>query len=119
MAAHIVEFLRSADLADGKDPAETELTFQEWRKLGGLIRRKFPQAANHLKRLDQIFYDNDKDHSGKSPLLISDLSLILGTLDYNELQMMLTIIDGKLTSLPATAQRAHQQGYSHRPFWLN
>jgi NADH dehydrogenase len=109
IASHIVDFLRSADLADGKDPGTTELTFQDWRKLGVLIRRKFPQAANHLKRLDQVFYDNDRDHSGRiSPT--SKLDLMLGTLDYNELQMMLTLIDGKLTSLPATAQRAHQQG---------
>jgi len=114
LAAHIVEFLKAADLADGKDPAETELTFQEWRKVGGLIRRKFPQAANHLKRLDQIFYDTDKDHSGKL-LPILDLDLISGTLDYNELQTMLTLIDGKLTSLPATAQRAHQQGSTPFP----
>jgi NADH:ubiquinone reductase (H+-translocating) len=33
-----------------------------------------------------------------------------GTLDYNELEAVLRLIDGKLTSLPATAQRAHQQG---------
>jgi NADH dehydrogenase len=65
MASHIVDFLRSADLADGKDPSTTELTFQDWRKMGLLIRRKFPQAANHLKRLDQVFYDNDRDHSGR------------------------------------------------------
>jgi NADH dehydrogenase len=45
----------------------------------------------------------------------SKLNLMLGTLDYNELQMMLTLIDGKLTSLPATAQRAHQQGYPLPP----
>lgn len=97
LAAHIVDFLRSADLADGKDPAATELTFGDWRKVAGTIRRKFPQAANHLKRLDALFYENDRDHSG--------------TLDYNELEILLKLIDGKLTSLPATAQRAHQQGY--------
>ena len=66
LAAHIVDFLRAADMADGKDPAATELTFEDWRKVGRLIRRKFPQASNHLKRLDQIFYDNDRDHSGNS-----------------------------------------------------
>ena len=33
-----------------------------------------------------------------------------GTLDYNELEAVLKAIDAKLTSLPATAQRAHQQG---------
>ena len=64
LACHIVEFLRAADCADGKDPANTELTFEDWRKVAGTIRRKFPQAANHLKRLDNIFYENDRDHSG-------------------------------------------------------
>ncbi len=66
LACHIVEFLRSADMADGKDPSKTELTFQDWRKVAGTIRRKFPQAANHLKRLDKMFYENDRDHSGAS-----------------------------------------------------
>jgi len=64
VAAHIVDFLRSADLADGKDPEQTDLSFQEWRRLAGTIKRKFPQAAGHLKRLDKIFYENDQDHSG-------------------------------------------------------
>jgi len=96
LAAHIVDFLRAADSADGKDPAATELTFTDWRNVVGTIRRKFPQAASHLTRLDALFYENDRDHSG--------------TLDYNELEALLKVIDGKLTSLPATAQRAHQQG---------
>jgi NADH:ubiquinone reductase (H+-translocating) len=64
VAAHIVDFLRSADMADGKDPAATELTFQDWRKVAGKIKRGFPQAAGHLKRLDTIFYEADRDHSG-------------------------------------------------------
>ncbi|WP_254554503.1 hypothetical protein, partial [Salmonella enterica] len=33
-----------------------------------------------------------------------------GTLDFGELRELLKQIDSKLTSLPATAQRAHQQG---------
>jgi NADH:ubiquinone reductase (H+-translocating) len=101
MAAHIVDFLRAADLADGKDPEATELTFDDWRKVAGTIRRKYPQAANHLKRLDELFYESDRDGSG--------------TLDYTELEVLLKIIDSKLTSLPATAQRAHQQGYKRPP----
>jgi NADH:ubiquinone reductase (H+-translocating) len=102
LAGHIVDFLRAADSADGKDPAATELTFSDWRKVAGTIRRKFPQAANHLKRLDALFYENDRDHSG--------------TLDYNELEVILKLIDGKMTSLPATAQRAHQQGSTTNSF---
>lgn len=112
LAEHIVEFLRSADLADGKDPTQTDLSFNDWRKVAGTIRRKFPQASTHLKRLDRIFYENDRDHSGMSSNLNE---LRTGTLDYNELYTMLRLIDGKLTSLPATAQRAHQQGYPSLP----
>jgi NADH:ubiquinone reductase (H+-translocating) len=66
LVSHIVEFLKAADCAGGKDPSKTELTFEDWRKVAGTIRRKFPQAASHLKRFDQLFYDNDRDHSGIS-----------------------------------------------------
>jgi len=65
LASHIVDFLRAADCADGKDPAKTELTFQDWRKVGGIIKHKFPQAAVHLKRFDKMFYDHDRNNSGK------------------------------------------------------
>jgi NADH dehydrogenase len=60
------------------------------------VKRRFPQATNHLRRLDLLFEQYDKDHSG--------------TLDYGELSELLHQIDTKLTSLPATAQRANQQG---------
>jgi NADH:ubiquinone reductase (H+-translocating) len=64
VASHIVDFLRAADCADGKNPDTTDLTFEDWRKVAGKIKRKFPQAAGHLKRLDKLFYENDRDHSG-------------------------------------------------------
>jgi NADH:ubiquinone reductase (H+-translocating) len=64
LAGHIIEFLRAADCADGKNPAHTELTFQEWRRVAETIRHKFPQAADHLKRLDKLFYDHVRDRSG-------------------------------------------------------
>ena len=63
IAEHIVEFLRSLDLAGG-EPTKTELCLGDWRVLAGKIKRKFPQAAGHLKRLDTIFYEADQDHSG-------------------------------------------------------
>lgn len=67
------------------------------------VRKRFPQAANHLRRLDRLFEQYDKDHSG--------------TLDFGELHELLVQIDSKLTSLPATAQRANQQGqYLGRKF---
>lgn len=61
------------------------------------MKKRFPQASNHLRRLDKLFEQYDIDRSG--------------TLDFHELHELLVQIDSKLTSLPATAQRANQQGH--------
>jgi NADH dehydrogenase len=97
IASHVVEFLQHMALETGiKDPRKQQLTFSQWRKLAPRIKRRFPQASDHLKRLDKLFEKYDEDKSG--------------TLDFNELSKMLKVIDSQITSLPATAQRAHQQG---------
>lgn len=93
---HLVTFLRSMAFEKGKDPETMQITFSEWRGLADKVKKRFPQAADHLKRLDKLFAAYDKDQSG--------------TLDFGEMRELLTQIDNKLTSLPATAQRAHQQG---------
>ncbi|KAJ2989979.1 hypothetical protein NUW58_g3185 [Xylaria curta] len=95
-ADNIVSFLRGLAFKHGKDPESLELTFSEWRNVANDVKRKFPQAVSHLRRLDKLFETFDKDHSG--------------TLDFGELRELLKQIDSKLTSLPATAQRANQQG---------
>ncbi|KAI1202078.1 pyridine nucleotide-disulfide oxidoreductase-domain-containing protein [Nemania serpens] len=95
-ADNIVSFLRGLAFKHGKDPETLELTFSEWRNVANSVKRKFPQAVAHLKRLDKLFEAFDKDQSG--------------TLDFGELRELLKQIDSKLTSLPATAQRANQQG---------
>jgi len=67
------------------------------------VKHRFPQATDHLRRLDRLFEEYDHDKSG--------------SLDFGELSELLRQIDNKLTSLPATAQRAHQQGeYLARKF---
>ncbi|KAI9745599.1 MAG: hypothetical protein M1818_001133 [Claussenomyces sp. TS43310] len=96
VADHLVGFLRNLAFERGKDPETMEVTFSEWRDIAQRVKKRFPQAADHLKRLDRLFAAYDKDHSG--------------TLDFGELRELLMQIDSKLTSLPATAQRAHQQG---------
>lgn len=96
VADHIVSFLRTIAWKRGKDPENLELHFSDWRAVAADVKKKFPQAVGHLKRLDKLFAEYDKDHSG--------------TLDFGELRELLKQIDSKLTSLPATAQRAHQQG---------
>lgn len=100
---HIVNFIRTIAWEKGKDPETLHISFSEWRGVAKRVKQRFPQAANHLRRLDKLFEEYDKDKSG--------------TLDFGELRELLFQIDSKLTSLPATAQRAHQQGqYLGRKF---
>ncbi|KAI3401398.1 hypothetical protein diail_11482 [Diaporthe ilicicola] len=96
VADNIVTFLQGMAWKHGKDPENLDLHFEEWRNVAVEVRRRFPQAVGHLKRLDRLFAEFDKDQSG--------------TLDFGELRELLKQIDSKLTSLPATAQRANQQG---------
>jgi NADH:ubiquinone reductase (H+-translocating) len=96
IADHIVTFLRALAWKRGKDPETLEIHFNDWREVAADVKKRFPQAVGHLKRLDKLFAEFDKDQSG--------------TLDFGELRELLKQIDSKLTSLPATAQRAHQQG---------
>lgn len=96
VADHLVHFLRSLAYEKGKDPETMAISFKEWQAVAQRVKKRFPQAADHLRRLDRLFEQYDKDKSG--------------TLDFGELRELLMQIDSKLTSLPATAQRAHQQG---------
>lgn len=96
VADYIISFLRTLAWKHGKDPETLQLHFSDWQQVAQDVRKRFPQAVNHLKRLDKLFRQFDADQSG--------------TLDFGELRELLNQIDSKLTSLPATAQRAHQQG---------
>lgn len=104
VTSHITSFLRQVAWESGiDDPTKMELDFAKWRTVAARIRRRFPQTTDHLRRLDRLFEAHDQDKSG--------------TLDYHELETLLRNIDSKLTSLPATAQRANQQGlYLARKF---
>ncbi|CAZ80749.1 unnamed protein product [Tuber melanosporum] len=103
IASHITHFLRQIAWEKGADPEKLALDFGMWRNVATRVRKKFPQATDHLRRLDRLFEQYDVDKSG--------------TLDFDELKELLSQIDSKLTSLPATAQRAHQQGqYLARKF---
>lgn len=103
VADHLTTFLRTMAWEKGKDPEKMHFTFKEWRSVAQRVKKRFPQANDHLKRLDRLFEAYDKNKSG--------------TLDFGELHELLVQIDNKLTSLPATAQRANQQGqYLGRKF---
>ncbi|KAF2483021.1 hypothetical protein BDY17DRAFT_316593 [Neohortaea acidophila] len=96
VSAHIVTFLRTLAWEKGQDPESMKITFADWQQVAKRVKSRFPQAADHLRRLDRLFEQYDQDKSG--------------TLDFAELSELLRQIDTKLTSLPATAQRANQQG---------
>jgi NADH dehydrogenase len=103
VSEHIVTFLRTLAWEKGKNPEDMVITYSDWRKVAQRVKKRFPQAGDHLRRLDTLFSSYDKDKSG--------------TLDFGELHELLKQIDNKITSLPATAQRAHQQGqYLGRKF---
>jgi NADH dehydrogenase len=92
---HIVTFLRALTGSSDKGAESTEITYSDWQHVARRVRLRFPQTREH-RRLDKLFEAYDKDQSG--------------TLDVAELSELLKQIDSKLTSLPATAQRADQQG---------
>lgn len=96
LANHIMSFLRDLSSQKGNNPKDVRLTYPEWVKVAEDIKRRFPQAIQHLRCLDQLFERFEKDHTA--------------TIGYDELHQLLHHIDTKLTSLPATAQRANQQG---------
>lgn len=72
------------------------LNFDEFSLLAGRVGKKFPLATKHFVKLRDLFdlYDVDKD----------------GTLSLNEMAKMFLETQNKMTSLPATAQVASQQG---------
>lgn len=96
VSSHIVSFLRTIAWEKGQDPEKCTISYADWRGVAKRVKHRFPQAADHLRRLDKLFEQYDADKSG--------------TLDFAELSELLKQIDNKLTSLPATAQRANQQG---------
>lgn len=103
VSEHIITFLRTLAWEKGKDPETMTITYPQWCEVAKRVKSRFPQATDHLKRLGALFEQYDKDKSGQ--------------LDFGELNELLKQIDSKLTSLPATAQRANQQGvYLGRKF---
>ncbi|RUP48700.1 hypothetical protein BC936DRAFT_144141 [Jimgerdemannia flammicorona] len=88
---HIMDIFIKAD----KDKSGA-LSWDEFRDAVKSMVRKFPITETHVNKLQSLFERYDEDHSG--------------TIDMDELRKMLSDIDKKFTSLPATAQVAHQQG---------
>ncbi|KAH8552361.1 hypothetical protein BGW37DRAFT_491624 [Umbelopsis sp. PMI_123] len=91
LLSHIMEICEAAD----KDK-DGSLTMDEFKEAGQYMRRHFPLASNHLYKMEDLFIKYDVDKSG--------------TLEIEELRVLLSDLDKKVTNLPATAQVANQQG---------
>lgn len=91
LLAHLLEFADDADKnKDGK------IDFNEFEYMIKGIRSRFPLAEPHVEKVRELFqkYDSDADNA----------------LNLNELATLLERVGSKITSLPATAQVASQQG---------
>ncbi|KAI8819689.1 uncharacterized protein EV422DRAFT_533942 [Fimicolochytrium jonesii] len=79
-----------------KDYGKEELNYDEFQAVMRKVVDRFPETATHLVEMERLFkkYDADNNYS----------------LDIKELEKLVDEVKSKLTSLPATAQVARQQG---------
>ncbi|KAF7363718.1 hypothetical protein MSAN_01029600 [Mycena sanguinolenta] len=91
VVSHLLDLVHDAD-RDGNGMID----YGEWEIMVARIKQRIPMAGDHLSEVKQLFdlYDSDADNS----------------LSLNELTELLIEIGNKITSLPATAQVAAQQG---------
>ncbi|KAG8924862.1 hypothetical protein FRC02_010144 [Tulasnella sp. 418] len=91
LLGYLLDLVEESDVnKDGK------IDFDEWRILVRKLKKKVPMSSKHLEKVKELFesYDSDSDNS----------------LNLNELAALLVEIGNKITTLPATAQVASQQG---------
>ncbi|KJA27081.1 hypothetical protein HYPSUDRAFT_63340 [Hypholoma sublateritium FD-334 SS-4] len=91
LLGHFLSLVEEADKnKDGK------IDMGEWEYMVSRIKERVPMAADHLAEVKELFrlYDSDADNS----------------LTLNELFLLLQDVGNHITSLPATAQVAAQQG---------
>ncbi|KAF4615380.1 hypothetical protein D9613_002733 [Agrocybe pediades] len=91
LISHFLEFVEEAD-----EDKNGKIDFGEWENMVVKIKNRIPMAEDHLVKVKELFqlYDSDADDS----------------LSLNELFQLLQEVSNRITSLPATAQVASQQG---------
>ncbi|PPQ74811.1 hypothetical protein CVT24_003681 [Panaeolus cyanescens] len=88
---HFLELVEEAD-----QDRNGKIEFAEWEVMVKKIKQRIPMAEDHLAEVKQLFelYDSNADNA----------------LQLNELLQLLVDVGNRITSLPATAQVASQQG---------
>lgn len=75
---------------------DNKLDVNEWHAMAKYIKKKYPLTSVNLQKVHDIFVEYDKDHDD--------------ALTLNEVAEMFQALGRKVTTLPATAQVASQQG---------
>ncbi|TXT08859.1 hypothetical protein VHUM_02987 [Vanrija humicola] len=75
---------------------DNKLDAAEWHAMAKYIKKKYPLTSVNLQKVHDIFVEYDKDHDD--------------ALTLNEVAEMFQELGRKVTTLPATAQVASQQG---------
>ncbi|KAG8984930.1 hypothetical protein FRB90_005048, partial [Tulasnella sp. 427] len=88
---YLLDLIEKADV--NKDE---KIDKSEWAVLVKEVKKRVPMATKHLEKVNDIFKDYDVDADD--------------ALSFNELTTALEEVGKKITSLPATAQVASQQG---------
>ncbi|SCU78856.1 LAMI_0A06282g1_1 [Lachancea mirantina] len=108
LAEHAVEFVRqfivnrhlhpsrSIDIITDDDIKHLSLSYEEIYDLARELVKRHPQTREHLHNVDEVLPKYDVNNSG--------------ALDFAQITELLREVESKATSMPATAQRAHQQG---------
>ncbi|GAA6040145.1 hypothetical protein JCM8097_002052 [Rhodosporidiobolus ruineniae] len=87
---HLLEFVERAD-----EDRDGNIDRREFEKMMGYVKRKFPASEKHFNKIQDVFDRYRREN---------------GTLGLNELADMFIEVSKKITTLPATAQVANQQG---------
>ncbi|KAF8809117.1 nucleotide-binding domain-containing protein [Phlegmacium glaucopus] len=91
LLGHFLELVEESD-----EDKDGKIDFGEWEVMVKKIKERIPMAGDHLIQVKELFqlYDSNADNS----------------LSLNELLNLLEEVGNRITSLPATAQVAAQQG---------
>lgn len=109
LAAHAAEYVRkyiiqknlrsannSPDLFSNDEIKKLSLTYEEISDLARQLSKRHPQTREGFLTLHENLPKYDPENNG--------------SLDFEQITLLLKDTEAGLTSLPATAQRAHQQG---------
>ncbi|SCU98025.1 LAFA_0G14972g1_1 [Lachancea sp. 'fantastica'] len=107
LAEHAVEFVRQFIVNKHLHPARSKIitdddikhlsiSYEEIQDLARELVKRHPQTREFLYNVEEILPKYDVTSCG--------------TLNFNQITELLSDVESKATSMPATAQRAHQQG---------